>query len=240
MAYSKAEPLEVLIGEVFNTVALAVTQETLEVVSHKPFLLICLTHLKLIAKDFSLERAAREVLGGGRGGGRVSEDVRPLLDSLVVVLDVKSRVGGSVVDLHLGSGSVVARVHVLDDLGPLLLSLDHLALGALRVPSSGLVSLALEAASRDTGIGDSCSEEVGVSGSHDVLGLLVKVIIVNVAVELTVIIAPEDSPVTKTLLESPLYSLRTNLAMLAMEVLEPPPSWVKVILEETSQQLPGV
>ena len=30
MAYSKAEPLEVLIGEVFNTVALTVTQETLK------------------------------------------------------------------------------------------------------------------------------------------------------------------------------------------------------------------
>lgn len=45
MAYSKAEPLEVLIGEVLNTVALTVTQETLEIVSHKPFLSICRTHL---------------------------------------------------------------------------------------------------------------------------------------------------------------------------------------------------
>jgi hypothetical protein len=174
MAYSKAEPLEVLIGEVVNTVANTATQESLEVVSHKPFFLSCLTHLKLIAKDLSLVRAAREVLSGRLGSRRVSEDARPLLDSLVVVLLVESRVGGSVVDLHLGSGSVVARVHVLDDLGPLLLSLDTLALGALRVPSRGLVSLALEAASRDTGIGDSCGEDIGVSGSHDVLGMLVR------------------------------------------------------------------
>lgn len=77
------------------------------------------------------------------------------------------------IDLELGSGAVVARVHVLDDVGPLGLGVDGLSLGAGRVPCCGLVLLADEATGGNTSIGASCGEDVGVSSKHDVLFLLV-------------------------------------------------------------------
>ena len=52
---------------------------------------------------------------------------------------------------------------------------------------------------------------------------------------------PEKSllePVTKTLLESPLYLFNVYVTMLAMELLFPPPLWVKLDVLETSQQVP--
>jgi hypothetical protein len=144
-----------------------------KVVSHYSFFTVHFSYLKLVTKDLSLVRAAREVVGSRLGSSRVAKDTSPLLDGLVVVLDVESGVGGSVVDLHLGASSVVARVHVLDNVGPLLLSPSGLALRASRVPSGGLVSLALEATSRDTSVDNCRGENIGVGSSHDVLILLV-------------------------------------------------------------------
>ena len=55
---------------------------------------------------------------------------------------------------------------------------------------------------------------------------------------LTVIIAPEEEPVTKTFDASPLYLLRVYVTMLAMELLSPPPLCVSADLLDTSQQVP--
>lgn len=46
--------------------------------------------------------------------------------------------------------------------------------------------------------------------------------------ELTVIIAPDDSPVTYTLLASPLYVFNAYLTIFASPVLSPPPSCFSV------------
>lgn len=54
----------------------------------------------------------------------------------------------------------------------------------------------------------------------------------------TVIIAPDEEPVTKTLEASALYSFSVHFTMLAMVFESPPPSWVSVRLELTSQQVP--
>ena len=55
---------------------------------------------------------------------------------------------------------------------------------------------------------------------------------------LTVIMAPELEPVTKTFLGSALYFLRAYETMLAMALLSPPPLCFKDFCEETSQQVP--
>jgi hypothetical protein len=56
--------------------------------------------------------------------------------------------------------------------------------------------------------------------------------------DLTVIMAPELEPVTNTLLVSALYWLMVQVTMLAMELLSPPPLWVRADWELTSQQVP--
>jgi hypothetical protein len=58
--------------------------------------------------------------------------------------------------------------------------------------------------------------------------------------QLTVIMAPEDSPVTNTLAGSPLYFCSAYRTMLASPVLSLPPSWVRVCFDETSQHAPSV
>lgn len=131
VTYSKTEELQVIIGEVVNGVSNTSTQESL----HQLLVKLhqrgtCQSYLELISKDLSLVGASGEVLSGRLGGSGVTKDSSPLLDGLVVVLDVKGRIGGSVVDLHLGSRSVVAGVHVLDNVGPLGLGVDGLSLGA--------------------------------------------------------------------------------------------------------------
>jgi hypothetical protein len=56
--------------------------------------------------------------------------------------------------------------------------------------------------------------------------------------KLTVIMAPELEPVTKTFLGSALYFLRAYETMLAMALLSPPPLCFRDFCEETSQQVP--
>lgn len=81
--------------------------------------------------------AGSGVVGDGLLGlaVRVTEDAGPLFHGLVEVLRVDGGVGGAVVDEHLGARARVARVHVVDSVGPLLLGVDGLALRAGRVPT---------------------------------------------------------------------------------------------------------
>jgi len=50
--------------------------------------------------------------------------------------------------------------------------------------------------------------------------------------------APDELPVTKTLLASPLYLDRVYVTMLAMALLSPPPLCVSAFDDETSQHVP--
>ena len=73
------------------------------------------------------------------------------------------------VDLHLGAGTGVAGVHVLDYGGPGLRSSDGVTLGASAVPGVNSVGGGGEATGGDTGVGDGGLEDVGVGSGHDVL-----------------------------------------------------------------------
>jgi len=72
-------------------------------------------------------------------GGVVAEDAGPLLDGLLVVLRAKGGVDAAVVDLEARAGAVVAGVHGLDGVGPVLGGGLDVALGAGGVPGGGLV-----------------------------------------------------------------------------------------------------
>lgn len=103
----------------------------------------------------------------------IAKDTSPLLAGLVVVLRQKGRIHTAVVDLHLWAGTVVAGVHSLGDVGPVLGCGDDLALGAGAVPSVLLVGAGVETSSWDTRVYSCGGEELGVCGCHDVLMLLV-------------------------------------------------------------------
>jgi hypothetical protein len=90
--------------------------------------------------SISLVSIDREiVLRRCRLGRVVAEDAGPLLDGLLVVLRAQGRVGAAMVDLEARAGAAVARVHILDGVGPVLGGGDHVALGAGGVPGGGLV-----------------------------------------------------------------------------------------------------
>jgi hypothetical protein len=92
------------------------------------------------APSISLVAVEREVLLRLRRlSSIVAENAGPLLDGLLVVLRAQSRVGAAVVDLEARAGAGVARVHVLDCVGPVLGGGDDGALGAGGVPGCGLV-----------------------------------------------------------------------------------------------------
>lgn len=55
----------------------------------------------------------------------------------------------------------------------------------------------------------------------------------------TVIMAPDEVPVTNTLAGSALYLASVYVTMLAMELLSPPPPCVSADFELTSQQVPS-
>lgn len=127
------------------------------------------THLELIPKHILGVRAPWVVRRRRNSRGRVPKHPRPLLDSLVVVLDVERLVGAAVVDLHLGPGPSVTRVHILDDVCPLLLGPYGLARRARRVPEVRGVVDAHETARGDARVGDARREDVGVCRCQDVL-----------------------------------------------------------------------
>lgn len=81
-------------------------------------------------------------------------------------------VGGSVEDLHPGSGAGVAGVVRSDEVTPFLCSLGELAVGARVGPSwrvlGGGRALDVEASVRDTGVDGGRLENVGVSAGKDV------------------------------------------------------------------------
>lgn len=67
---------------------------------------------------------------------RVAENARPLLDGLVVAVDVENVVHVAVEDLHSWVLASVAWVHGANSRSPFRRALLDLAVGALRVPSS--------------------------------------------------------------------------------------------------------
>lgn len=201
------------------------------------------THLEPIPIHILSIRAPRVVCRGRNSGGRVPKHSSPLLDGLVIVLNVKRLVGAAVVDLHLGTCTGITRVHVLNDVCPLLLGPDGLTRGAGRVPEVRGVVNAHEAACRNAGVGDARCEDVGVCRGQDVLCVVSTMEYSrypNWPCRHTVIIAPEDIPVANTRLRSAPYCVATKSTMFAIELLAPPPPCVSVILLATSQQLSRV
>ena len=81
---------------------------------------------------------------------------------------VESGVDGTVIDLEARASAGVARVHVLDDGGPLGRSGVRVSLGAGAVPGVGLVGLRDEAAGWNTAVSCCSSEQLRVGGGHDV------------------------------------------------------------------------
>jgi hypothetical protein len=170
----------------------------------------------------------------------VLEYTSPLLHRLLVVLGFKRRIRATMVDLHARPVAIVPRVHGEDDVGPSLRSSGRLAVGASAVPGVDATGGRGEAAGSYTGVDDGGFEKFGVGGGHDVLE--------SVSMDLghgegsgkshTVIMAPLLDPVTKTLEALALYSDRVHLTMLAMVLESPPPLWLSVALELTSQQVP--
>jgi len=163
------------------------------------------------------------VLALGRVAG-VSKYTRPLLDRLIEAGDVERLVDIAVEDLHPWVLAGVTWIHSANLFGPLRWCFVELSAGALAVPSSDCAGE--EAARWFAAEFGCCSEEIRVDSRHHLLfHSLVRCINDPLRREkLTVIIAPEDSPVTYTLLASPLYFLSAYLTMFARPVLSLPPS----------------
>lgn len=85
--------------------------------------------------DISGVSIGREVvLDSLRLVGIEAKDTGPLLDRLSVVVGAESGVDATVVDLEARTSTAVARVHVLDDVGPVSGRLVDVSLGTGRVP----------------------------------------------------------------------------------------------------------
>lgn len=98
---------------------------------------------------------------------RVPKDAAPLLNSLIVVVGVQSSISRSMVNLHLGTVAVISGIHILNLLSPLCRGLIYFTLSAVGVPPSFRSSI--ETSSRYTRVDDSCSKEIRIGSSHDVL-----------------------------------------------------------------------
>jgi hypothetical protein len=126
---------------------------------------------------------------------RVSKDTRPLLDALIEARNVERLVDVAVENLHAWVLAGVAGVHGFDLCGPFRRGFVQGALGALGVPAAHGVGVEatgwLAAKLRCRG------EDVGVNGGHDLLvGVLARCNNRMDSWGRTVIIAPDDSPVT--------------------------------------------
>lgn len=120
--------------------------------------------------DISSVSISREVVLDSLGlSSIVAENTSPFLDTLSVVVGVKSSVNAAMVNLEAGTGTAVAGVHVLDDVGPVCGGLVDVSLGAGGVPGVDGAGGGDEAAGGDTGVGSSSSKELRVGGGHDVL-----------------------------------------------------------------------
>lgn len=85
--------------------------------------------------DISGVSIGREVVLDSLGlGGIEAEDTGPLLDRLSVVVGAKGGINATVIDLETRTSTVVARVHILNDVGPVSGGLVDISLGAGRVP----------------------------------------------------------------------------------------------------------
>jgi hypothetical protein len=189
--------------------------------------------------DISSVSVKREVVLDSLGlGGIEAENTSPLLDRLSVVVGAESGVNATVVDLETGTGTGVAGVHALDDVGPVGSGLVNVSLGAGGVPGIDGTGGGDEAASGDTGVSSGSSKQLRVGSGHDVLCCVSVLQCPMEHEKLTVIMAPELEPVTKTFLGSALYFLRAYETMLAMALLSPPPLCFRDFCEETSQQVP--
>jgi hypothetical protein len=120
--------------------------------------------------DISSVSVSREVvLDSLRLGGIITENTSPFLDRLSVVVGAKSGVDAAMVDLETGTGTAVAGVHALDDVGPVRGWLVNVSLSAGGVPGVDLTGGRDEAASGDAGVGSGCSKKLRVGSSHNVL-----------------------------------------------------------------------
>lgn len=85
--------------------------------------------------DISSVSVGREVVLDSLGlVGIEAEDTGPLLDRLSVVVGAEGGVDATVINLETRTSTVVARVHVLDDVSPVSGGLIDVSLGAGRVP----------------------------------------------------------------------------------------------------------
>lgn len=108
------------------------------------------------------------VVGVGLGEGDI-EDGGPLLDLLSQVGILDDGVGGAVESCEAGICAVVARIHAVHHVGPLLAGVDDLTSGALRVRAERAGARgASKAAGWDTGVAGGSGEDIGVGGGEDV------------------------------------------------------------------------
>lgn len=178
--YSDSEPLQGLglIGR--HNMAETMTPDALE-----PVAVDVLRKLRVRVVVLSLGRISR-----------VPKDTRPFLDRLVEAGDVERLVDIAMEDLHSWVLPGVPWIHGANLFGPLHWRFVELSAGALAVPPSDCAG---EEATRRFAAEFGCrSEEIRVHGRHHLLSQnLVRCINEPRKREtLTVIIAPEDSPVT--------------------------------------------
>lgn len=133
-ASGKAKPRHVRITVDLNTVTNVRSKDTLEIGTPGGSLIVGLGGILL-------HLLGRVIV--------IPEDTSPLFASLVVVLGIKRCVLVTVVDLHLGTSSVVARVHAPSNVSPVLRRGDNLALSTGAVPASLLVGVGVEASGRN-------------------------------------------------------------------------------------------
>ena len=101
------------------------------------------------------------------------------------------------IDHHLGPRACVAWVLALNDRGPVGLRGVDLTLRAGAVPGVDLVGRRHEAAGWHAAVGRRGGEHFGVGAGHDVLARISLVEGQDMPISaLTVIIAPEEEPVT--------------------------------------------
>jgi hypothetical protein len=124
--------------------------------------------LDVVAVVVGLVVALGEVLDGACRGLGNAEDVGPLLDGFLVILRVDGAVGAAVPDLHTGPLARVARVHVADDIAPLLGRGARLPARAAVIPLIHATRGRDEAPGGHAAVEGDGGDEFRVGGGHNV------------------------------------------------------------------------
>lgn len=120
--------------------------------------------------DISGVSVEREVvLDSLRLVGIEAEDTGPLLDRLSVVVGTEGGINATVVNLEARTSTIVARVHVLDDVGPVSGRLVDVSLGAGGVPGINGTGGGYETSGGHSRVSSSCSKQFRVRSCHDIL-----------------------------------------------------------------------